>query len=643
MLSRQILTAIKNGIIDEADRLVNANEAAGIAYDQVMSDNMRGAMFEDCVQRAAQLYIVTTDAERYDMNFEDVAYQCGCDAFQFVVAFIMDDSQGNDAIQRTITNDQRDGLYKLLDNVNADLKRYQNNYARQMGGGSRPRNGGNGYGSRPRQGNRPSRYDERPRSNGVPSGPRRYGNSSGGTATGANIGRTGGGLGPLSQLRQTLQRPQQQQQYDEEAPVRHMRHAAPSNNIRMGQSAASLRTQRSEPVPQQQVNQVNREIRIQKDDRRLDYGPTTGVIAPTLYDGRKHIPICAIENGVTITERIIGRNTIEGEEVTSKLHKPHDEYLFVPRNGPNKNSNEDADTSMSSLEERLSGQQVQFEELESIITVEKDGTLTANKDAKLPESFNKRIIEIDEAQYGELASHTDHMYRIVNHVNKWLTALNPDVDYSKLVVAGKTIDTFPFSISIGEDVDRILKMLDLVKNRRNIATCLQVVVALNEMLSPRNWTLINDILTEMVNKIGIIDFALPEAIHSFSDDITQYGSLVSQFFGNETYAKFNDCVVDGFLAALVPHIGNDGALTFTQSNRVILLQVPACDLNFNSVTPHMKTGVVSESVFPELHRGLKHRLDHCDNDHSLVMFTRDGVALEIRHSPIGDSITLTLV
>lgn len=648
MLDRQISRIIRNGIIEEAERLRDANDATGLAYDAIMSNRGDNDIFLDCEGRAAQLYIISTDNENANVNLDDAAYQCACDAFQFYAAYI---ASSDARVEETLTDDELDKLYALLDAVNADIAEYDRRYGRRQGGGNRPR-GNDGYGNRQRQsgyGNRP-RQNNRPRSNGIPSGNhgnyggssnRRYGNRE--SSTGANIGRSGGGLGPISRIRNEMARQEQIRNEPpvQEAPPRHLRHTASPNNIRMGQTAASLRSEVPPPPPQQ--SNVMTTTMIQKNDRRPSYNPTK-TIAPTLYDGRKHLPICTIENGETVDERIISKTSLDGQEIMSKIRVPHEDYLFIPRNGVNKESSTTSDESVASLEKLLNSTPILFSELDDQLIKGADGSITAKPDAKLPEGFNKRIIEIDDALHGETTTPAVRMYRVVSHVNSHLTALNPDTDYSKLLVSATVVDEMPFSIDASGDVDRILKMLDLVKSRRNIATCLQVVTALNEMISPRAWNLINDQLTLAVNKIGIIDFALPEPIHSFADDIVEYGGLVSKYFGQEIHAKLNEAVVGAVLAVLNPNIGTNGSITFSQRHQVLLLQVQSCDLNFNSVTANMTTGVISEVVFPDLYRGLRRQLDTLEEGTaSLVMYTRDGTAIEVRHSPIGDSITLTLI
>ncbi len=639
-LDQATLDQITDGLTSEANRLMNTNPATMAAYDQLMYQNGNNAVFDESVARAAQLYTVTMEDDQ-TTPLAEIAFASGRDAFQWLAAYLMNH---DNRILNSMTQNDADNLYTLYSNANRDLATYQQRHVRHQpqqrsgyGGNPRPRTS---YGSNPRPANR----QMQPRNNGIPSN-HSYSNTRppannryGAPATGANIGRSGGGFSQLQRLRQAGETLAEN---TNNSPPPRQGVENVINITRQPNLAEEVK------VPVEEVSEEATVLQVEK--YRPEYRPSNNRVAPTLYDLRKHIPLYKVrlKRGVfseVVDEIIIAKDSNEGKIIMEKAKNvpDHESYLYLPRRGENKDTNLNGDQQTRSALGKLAGDQVPFEVINEQL-VKSNNTIEAKEGAKLPAVFTQKAVEVTDIAYGTMSNTTERLFRLVDHVNKHLAPLNPDQSYSNLVVFGTVRDILPFNITHPEDVATLQKLMTYMESHKNVASCVQTMRRLEQMLPPREWNVLNDAATAAINTVGVVDFALPEPISNFTDEVQTYVSLVDQHYGRDNGEKFAGRIVEKFLAAINLLVTQNQA-TFVQDYRVVILPIETNDLSIASTTQNLNVGLVSQSVLPDLYYGLDRQLNLCESTIlSLVVYTRDGTALEVRRTPVGDSILLSLI
>lgn len=640
-ISRQILDSINVGIDSDAVRLKGKNYATTEAEVRIMTNGGNNDLYTVTQDTAGKLFQVAA-ARDTQTELPVLAEIAGTEAFQFAAAHLIltIPDLKNDMLREY--PDDYDDLILLYNNVLADFEEHAQKFGRReprvqqrhQGYGQRPQR--TGYSSQQRHQARPA-----PRNNGVSSHQHqaRPSNSRFGapaTSTGANIGTTGGGMSQLQRVRALREGAQQQQQQQPDPRVNNQRYGNVENVINI-----TRQPDLSEPTPAPAADEVNSVIQTER--YRPTYRPTDGRVAPTLYDKRKHIPLYVIRNRKVTDEVILSKDSNEGKQILelvaqNKMEK-HNEFLYVPRKGLDKETPNDCDGRVRDTLVKLAGDQVPFEEIESQLLKE-NNTITAKPDAKLPEAFSKKNVEVVEVQVGPYSSPTDRLFRLVDHVNGHLAALNPDQNYDNLVITGIVRDILPFAVSHPEDIETLNKLASYLSTRKNIPTCVSTMRRLESLLPAREWNVINDLMTEVTNEVGLVDFALDGPITNFTDEVQMYVSLCDQHYGRQNSELFAARIVEKFVAALQMEDSEVGK-TFSQLHQIIILPIDSNDLNLASTTPNLNVGLVSKAAMPELYAGLERQLNLCgSNILTLTMYTRDGTAIEIRRTPIGDAILL---
>lgn len=658
-MSNDYLTnIIENTIFDEANRFINGILPLADTAKAVLYNNGNNADFDYVISDAIKLFnAMQAFGTMRNRPEQEVAFTAASDALQ---AFGYARALQNQSLFRGVAPQDEDLLIDISNRVNDLIARHEqrsNQNQRYSNGGHRHQ-----YGHSPRQENYPtgngsreqySRHQQsrhqQPRHNGVSSGERNFNHNSryGQPASGSNIGRSGGGFG---QMRQYEQQDQVRQETQSRRPP--TQQAEPSNVINI-QRQPDLRQQQT-PPPQAPLSDdwTNLTV-VQTPHHRPEFSPDIGRVAPTLYDSELHLPLYTIKRkrdpntGADIIQYvddiIISKSSEDAKKIMDNKMNEHKDYLFVPRNGDDKVTDITGQKRGLSAYAKLGDESEPFERIDEQITKLENGAFKAKDGATLPEAFTKRVIEVNDVLYGTFSNNAERLFRAVDHVNKRIAPINPDTNYDDLVIAATVRDLLPFTVVYKEDVTAIERLNDYLKSHRNVATCVQTMKKLESILPTREWNTLHDLVTEMVSTIGVVEYALPEGIANFVDEVQKYINLVDQHFGRANAESIATRIYDGFNTIFNPQkIGEQ--ITFNLDYRVVLLPLTSNDLTLSTTINQQKVGIVSEAVMPELHAALTKQLSQCDDTIiSLMLYTRDAHAIEVRRTTIGNAILLNVL
>lgn len=641
---------IEDNVFREAERLIRSNvlplsATAGF----VLENNGNNVDFDNAFRDAVDLYnvlIALPEYSRYQVN--ELAQFAATDAFQ---AYAYQVALNSPNLLRGISREDEDLLREILNRVSSTLNQRQQHDNRQYSNASRRDVYGGGGGIQRSQyptgsgGHRPQRQSyhqqQRPRNNGVSSSPQRSSGNGryGQPARGNNIGRSGGGLG---QMRQYEER-DQQQRYERQQPTQNVRQPGQPDNVINIHRQPDLR--QTQPVEQPQATTMTV---IQTHHHRPKYGIDQVRIAPILYDQDQHIPLYKLQrdanNKVTcVDEIILSKDSEDGKKILGGNMEGHADYLFVPRQGEDKSTDISGIARSRSVFSKLAEEAAAFKELEDQLIKEGNGIFKAKEGAKFPDVFTKRVVNVDQQIYGQYSNNIERMFRAVEYVNQRIAPINPDINYDDLVIAANSRDILPFTVEYADDVKAIDRLVDHFKAHRNVGTCLDIMKKLEVILPTREWNTMNDLATEMVSNIGVVEFGLPEGIQNFVDQVQKYINLVDTHFTRVNAELLAARIYSGFQCIFNP-VKLSGRYTFNLDYRIVMLPLLSNDLTLSTSIPTQKSAIVSEVVMPGLHKALTKQLEECTSTTlGLLLYTRDAHAIEVRRSPLGGEILIHIL
>lgn len=645
----EMAAVLENNVFGEAgrllrDRVLPLSATAGF----VLENNGNNVDFDNVFRDAVDLYNVLLNVPEYSRyQLDEIAQIAATDAFQ---AYAYQVALNSPNLLQGVSREDEALLSEILNRVNTTLnqrnqrdnRQYSNTARRDAygSGGVQRSNyptGSGGYRTQQRQ-----PQQQRPRNNGVSSAPQRNtGNGRyGQPARGSNIGRGAGGFGQMRQYEERDQQ-QQQQRYERQQPP--PRQPGQPDNVINIHRQPDLR--QSQPVEQPQVSVMSV---IQTHHHRPKYGIDQVRIAPILYDQDQHIPLYKLQrdanNNVTcVDEIILSKDSEDGKKILGGSMEGHADYLFIPRQGDDKSTDVTGAKRSRSVFGKLADEAAAFKELEDQLTKEGNGIFKAKEGAKFPEVFTKRVVNIEHQIYGQYSNNVERMFRAVEYVNQRIAPINPDINYDDLVIAANSRDILPFTVEYADDVKAIDRLVDHFKAHRNVGTCLEIMKKLEVILPTREWNTVNDLATEMVSNIGLVEFGLPEGITNFVDQVQKYISLVDAHFSRANAELLAARIYSGFQCIFNP-VKLSERYTFNLDYRIVMLPLLSNDLTLSTSIPTQKTAIVSEVVMPELHKALAKQLDECTSTTlGLLLYTRDAHAIEVHRSPLGGEILIHLL
>lgn len=397
------------------------------------------------------------------------------------------------------------------------------------------------------------------------------------------------------------------------------------------------------PPPVQQDPIIVTECQL---DLGFRYTPNLGQVAHFLYDIRKVIPMYEVisggeDSGKILSEVFVHLNGERGRQImNSDKSKGHSGYLFTARRGPRTDDTDAQSESITKVYRRLLQEPENIEDVFEQLIIE-ETNITAKPGAKLPTSFNRVPLVINERL--DVGQSTTYNFPtiIMDHVEKYVKPVDPSFDVDKSILIATLVTTSPFTmVDVDEDTIEVKKWLRGLESRNNISAIVTFMHNLSECVSLRDWNYVNDQLTDVANQIAQVEFGIPVKITSFTSEIKQYVENIEQRFGRTVAEQFSDRAMYMSSAGLATYTTED-TLSFAYNTKVILLPIEACDLTIGLANADQATGIVSQANFPDLHDGLKKIIDTTDKDIAkILIILRDGTELTVHHSPIGNSILL---